>query len=65
MLKGARQVGKTWIMNEFARQYYSDSVYISFDKDAGAVSIFNDTKDPKSILERISLIRGRLYRCFS
>jgi len=60
ILKGARQVGKTWLMTEFANHYYEDSVYISFDKDADAVRIFNDTKDPKLILERLSLIRGRV-----
>lgn len=59
VLKGARQVGKTWLMNEFARSSYDDSVYISFDKDAGAVKIFDETKDPKLILERLSLIRNK------
>lgn len=60
VLKGARQVGKTWLMNEFARSSYEDSIYISFDKDAQAVKIFDDTKDPKLILERLSLIRGKI-----
>lgn len=47
VLKGARQVGKTWLMREFARKAYDDSIYISFDKDVDAVKIFDDTKDPK------------------
>ncbi len=59
VLKGARQVGKTWLMQEFARQAYEDSVYVSFDRDAEAARIFDDTKDPKLILERLSLIRGK------
>jgi len=59
VLKGARQVGKTWLMNEFASREYEDSIYISFDKDADAVRIFDDTKDPKLILERLALIRGK------
>jgi predicted AAA+ superfamily ATPase len=59
VLKGARQVGKTWLMNEFARQSYEDSVYISFDKDADAAKIFDETKDPKLILERLGLIRSK------
>jgi predicted AAA+ superfamily ATPase len=59
VLRGARQVGKTWLMREFARQAYDDSVYISFDRDAEAIRIFNDTKDPKLILERMGLIRGK------
>ena len=59
VLKGARQVGKTWLMNEFANNAYDDSIYISFDKDADAVKIFDDTKDPKLILQRLALIRGK------
>ncbi|MDR1832709.1 MAG: ATP-binding protein [Fusobacteriaceae bacterium] len=59
VLKGARQVGKTWLMKEFSKRYYKDSIYVSFDKDADAAGIFNDTKNPKRILERLSLIRGK------
>jgi predicted AAA+ superfamily ATPase len=59
VLKGARQVGKTWLMNEFANGEYEDSIYISFDKDADAIRVFDDTKDPKLILERLALMRGR------
>ena len=29
VLKGARQVGKTWLMKEFGRQAYADTVYIN------------------------------------
>jgi predicted AAA+ superfamily ATPase len=59
VLKGARQVGKTWLMKELAGKAYDDSVYISFDKDADAVKIFAETKDPKLILERLTLIRNK------
>jgi predicted AAA+ superfamily ATPase len=46
-------------MTEFARQAYDDSIYISFDKDVDAVKIFDETKDPKLILERLGLIRSK------
>ncbi|MCL2163074.1 MAG: AAA family ATPase [Oscillospiraceae bacterium] len=59
VLKGARQVGKTWLMNEFAGKAYDDSIYISFDKNDDVVRIFDETKDPKLIIERLSLIRGK------
>jgi predicted AAA+ superfamily ATPase len=59
VLKGARQVGKTWLMREFAGKAYDDSVYVSFDRDADAVKIFDETKDPKLILERLGLIRNK------
>ena len=59
VLRGARQVGKTWLINEFANNAYDDYIYISFDKDADAVGIFDETKDPKLILQRLALIRGK------
>jgi predicted AAA+ superfamily ATPase len=59
VLKGARQVGKTWLMREFAQAEYDDSVYISFDRDIEAVNIFSDTKDPALIIERLGLVRGK------
>ena len=59
VLKGARQVGKTWLMKELASKAYEDSVYISFDKDTDVGKIFEETKDPKLILERLSLIRNK------
>ena len=33
ILQGARQVGKTWIMKEFGRQYYESYVYFNFDEE--------------------------------
>jgi len=60
VLKGARQVGKTWLMKEFAENEYDDFIYISFDKDVNAVKIFNETRNPKLIVERLSLISGKL-----
>ena len=59
VLKGARQVGKTWLMKEFAASEYEDSVYVSFDKDADAAKIFDSTKDPNIIIERLALISGK------
>lgn len=31
LIRGARQVGKTWLMNEFGRSFYAHTVYINFD----------------------------------
>jgi len=59
VLRGARQVGKTWLMNEFAKIAYEDSIYISFDNDSTSGKIFEETKNPMTILERLTLIRGK------
>jgi predicted AAA+ superfamily ATPase len=59
ILKGARQVGKTWLMKEFAKNSYEDSVYISFDKDEDIKKVFAETKNPKLIFERLALLLGK------
>lgn len=58
ILKGARQVGKTYILKEFGRDNYDNVVYFNFDHDAGLADLFNNTKDPKRILEQLALASG-------
>ena len=33
VLKGARQVGKTWLMKKFGEEYYNNYVYFNFDEE--------------------------------
>lgn len=56
VLKGARQVGKTWIMKEFGRQYYESYLYFNFDEEEELKSIFETNKNPYRIIELLSII---------
>ena len=56
VLKGPRQVGKTWIMKEFGRQYYESYVYFNFDEEEELKSIFETNKNPYRIIELLSII---------
>lgn len=58
VLKGARQVGKTWLMREFGRRAYAHTVYLNFDEEDALRSIFDTNKDPKRIIELLSLLSG-------
>lgn len=49
ILRGARQVGKTWLLKEFGRREYKSFVYVNCDKDAFAADLFKDY-DVKRIL---------------
>ncbi|MDE7509487.1 MAG: ATP-binding protein [Muribaculaceae bacterium] len=49
ILKGARQVGKSWILKEFGLREYDHTAYISFDNDPLARSIFIDFDIPRII----------------
>lgn len=51
IIRGARQVGKTWLMKEFAKNEYSQSIYINFEVNKRMAGIFKDGFD----LERIKL----------
>ena len=54
VLKGARQVGKTWLMKEFGQSCYESYVYFNFDEDEDLKSIFNKNKNPHRIIDLLS-----------
>lgn len=56
ILKGARQVGKTWLMKEFGKTYYDNTAYFNFDETDDLRAIFDTSKDPHRIIELLSMI---------
>ncbi len=40
IIEGARQVGKTWLMKEFGKQAYEETVYINFDSNPKMANLF-------------------------
>ena len=58
VLRGARQVGKTWLMKEFGRLEYEGFVYLNFDEEDELKSIFEVNKNPHRILELLSMLSG-------
>lgn len=58
VLKGARQVGKTWLMKEFGKNYYNGCFYFNFDEEDELKSIFETNKNPHRIIELLSMIAG-------
>ena len=59
ILKGARQVGKTYILKEFGKENYEGIAYFNFDHDEDLYNLFEKTKDPKRILEQLTFIYGK------
>lgn len=59
ILKGARQVGKTYILKEFGKENYEGLAYFNFDHDENLYNLFEKTKDPKRILEQLAFIYGK------
>lgn len=58
ILRGARQVGKTWLMKEFGQTCYANYVYFNFDEEDELKSIFQANKNPHRIIELLSMISG-------
>lgn len=58
ILQGARQVGKTYIVNYFAGKEYVNSVYCNFEKDSQLHDFF-DNLDPMTIIKKISLYKRK------
>lgn len=59
VMRGARQVGKTWLMKEFGQNYYESYVYFNFDEEDELKSIFETNKNPHRIIELLSMIAGK------
>lgn len=55
ILEGARQVGKTWLMREFASSHYANQVYVRFDKDRQLRRIFERDFDVGRIIRELEI----------
>jgi predicted AAA+ superfamily ATPase len=58
LIRGARQTGKTFIINEFGKTEYKSLITLNFERNPEYKDIFI-TFDPQEILERISLYTGK------
>lgn len=59
ILKGVRQVGKTWILKEFGRLYYDSVAYFNFEENPEFKQFFQLTKDVNRILQNLMLVSGQ------
>ncbi len=59
ILKGVRQVGKTWVLREFGRRYYENTAYFNFDEHEEYRQFFETTKDVERILQNLMLASGQ------
>ena len=55
IILGARQVGKTWLVQEFGRQEYKQTVYVNFEKMKVVRNLFEEDFDVQRILSSLSI----------
>lgn len=58
IIEGARQVGKTWLMKEFGRQAYADTIYINFDSNSRMAELFASNLDTERLITGLELYAG-------
>ncbi|SDM85789.1 ATP-binding protein [Acetanaerobacterium elongatum] len=59
IIEGARQVGKTWLMKEFGKKAYADTVYINFDSNSRMTELFASDLDTDRLIMGLELYAGR------
>ena len=55
VMRGARQVGKTWLLREFGRSAYEKVVYVNCQRDPSIASVFEGDLDPDRILRGLEI----------
>ena len=59
IIEGARQVGKTWLMKEFGKTTYKDTVYINFDSNTAMSELFSTDLRPERLIAGIEIYSGK------
>ena len=59
IVKGVRQVGKTWLLKEFGRRYYDNIAYFNFDENPEYRDFFISTKDVRRIIPNLAMAGGQ------
>lgn len=58
IIRGARQVGKTWLMKEFGKNEYSQTVYVNFESSKLLKTLFVDNFDINRIITGLQIETG-------
>lgn len=58
IIRGARQVGKTWLMKEFGKTFYEKVVYINFDNNDRMRNLFEGSMDINRLITGLELYSG-------
>ena len=58
IIRGARQVGKTWLMKEFGKEFYKKCAYINFDDNSRMNKLFEEDFDLDRIIQGLKIESG-------
>ncbi|MDR1926536.1 MAG: ATP-binding protein [Endomicrobium sp.] len=63
LIYGARQVGKTWLMQNFGKQEYQNTIYINFENNKPIKEIFSKDLDTERLIKNIELATSKKISC--
>ena len=58
IIRGARQVGKTWLMKEFGKQKFKNAVYINFDSNPEMAALFEGSLEVPRLISGLQIYAG-------
>lgn len=53
LLYGARQIGKTYLLQEFGKNYYKNTVYLNFETETDLINLFSDSINPQKLIPKL------------
>lgn len=59
LIQGARQVGKTWLVNKFGKNEYKNYIRINFERDSTLATLFEKNLNPYKIIQSLGLYLGK------
>lgn len=59
MVVGARQIGKTYLINKFCEENFNEYIYINLDREKNIAEIFERTIEPEEIIRQIELVKEK------
>ena len=60
VIRGARQVGKTWLVRDLAARHRLDLIELNFEREPGRAALFDD-RGPAEVLRELGLLFGRSF----
>ena len=57
MLVGARQTGKTYVLEKFCKSNFENYIYINLEKEQDIQKIFAETLEPEQIIEQLQILK--------
>ena len=61
IIRGARQVGKTWLMKEFGRTCFENVAYVNFDSNTRMQQVFEGELCWQSVRKQESLLMPKIH----